>query len=113
MRSINTGSADYGTILEHIFQVHQTAVVHMLRIVIAVMKLDQPFFMRLHDIRRKQKSSCKILTDLTSHVITLNAVDRRILVGVFLFYFLIISFNKGQDLLIRCIRLTAISLLYR
>ena len=63
--------------------------------------MDDSFFMCLYDLVRQQKTSRDILADLTSHIITLYTVDGRILIGIFLFYFLIITFDQTQDLFIR------------
>ncbi len=63
--------------------------------------MDNPLLMRLNNILRQQKPLGNILADLASHIVALHAVDRRIFIGVFLLYFLIITFNQAKDLLIR------------
>ncbi len=66
----------------------------MLGKIVRIMKMDQPLLMRLHDIRCEQKPSCDILAHLARHIIALHAVDRRILVGILLFDFLVIALEE-------------------
>ena len=40
----NHGLADDGAVLEHIFQIYQTAVMHMLRKIVGIMEMNQPLF---------------------------------------------------------------------
>ena len=94
LRRIDHRLADNRTVLKHVLQIDQTAVVHVLRKIIRVMKMDDSFLMRLYDLRWQKESSGDILADLTGHIISLYAVYSRILVGVLLFYFLVIAFQQ-------------------
>ncbi len=85
---------DHRAVLQHILQVDQTAVVHMLGKIIRIMKMDDPFLMSLHDIRRQQETLRDILAHFARHIIALHAVDRRILIGILLFYFLIVALQQ-------------------
>ena len=59
--------------------------------------MNDSLLMRLHNIRRQQKSLCDILADLTCHVVTLYAVDRRVFVGIFLFGLFVVAFDQRKD----------------
>ena len=97
---LDQGSADNRAVLEHVLQVHQAAVVHMLGKVIRVMEVDDAFFMGFPDIFRQQETLGDILADLSCHIVSLHAIDRRVFVGIFLFDFFVVILQKSQDLLI-------------
>ena len=86
---------DHRAVLQHILQIYQTTVVHMLGKVICIVKMDNSFLMRLDHFRRQKETSCNILADLPCHIVTLNAVDSGILIGIFLFHFLIIALDQA------------------
>ena len=66
----------------------------MLCKIVCVMEMDKSLFMCLHNIFRKQETLRDVLADLTGHIITLYAVDRRILVGILLLDFLVVTLEK-------------------
>ena len=76
----NHRAADNGAVLKHIFQIYKITVVHMLRKVIGVMEMNQPVFMRLHNILRQKDSLGQVFGNFTRHVIALYAVYSGILV---------------------------------
>ena len=98
----NPGLADHGSVLQHILQVYQVTVVHVLGKVIRIMEMDDPLLVRLHDILGKKHTLGQVLAHLTGHIIPLHAVDRGVLIGVFLFHILIITL----DTVVRGIGLT-------
>ena len=53
MRFFDHRTADHRSVLQHIFQIDQTAVMHMLRKIIRIMEMDNSVFMRFHDILRQ------------------------------------------------------------
>ena len=55
------------------------------------MEVDETLFMGFHNVFRQKESFGNVLADLTGHIVTLNAVNRRIFVRVLLFHFLIIA----------------------
>ena len=66
---LNQGARDNGAVLEHILQVDQTAVVHTLEVVIAVVEVNDTLFMRLGDFLRQENPVCDIPVHLIcSHV---------------------------------------------
>jgi len=79
---LNQGTADDGAVLQHILQVHQIAVMHVLSKIVRVMEMDDALLMGLNDIRRKQNPAGDILADFAGHIVALDAVDRRVLVGI-------------------------------
>ncbi len=100
MRFFNQGTAYNRSVLQHIFQIHKVAVVHMLRKIVGVVKMDYTLFVRFDYIPGQKYAACYILAHFARHIVTLNTVNGRVLVGVFLLYFLIITFNKRKYLFI-------------
>ena len=101
VRALDQCLADHGAVLQHILQVYKIAVVHMLCKIVGVMEVDDSLLIRLNNIFRKKKSSREILADLSSHIVTLYAVDRRILVGIFLHNLFVVALDQGQDPVVR------------
>ena len=62
--------------------------------------MNQTFFVCGNHFLRQQKSSGDILTHLTRHIVTLYTVHNRILIGILLFHFFIVTFQKTQYLFI-------------
>ena len=54
MGLLDEGARDDGAVLQHVFQVHQVAVVHMLRIVVCVMEVDDALFVGVNNLLRQQ-----------------------------------------------------------
>ena len=102
---LNPGFADNRAVLQHVLQVHQVAVVHVLGKIIGVMEMDDALLVSLHDVLGKEHPLGQVLADLPGHVIPLHTVDRWILVGILLLHILIIALNQGQNAVIRCIGL--------
>ena len=98
MRLFNHCSADNRSVLQHIIKIDKIAIVHTLDIVICIMEMYYSFSMCINYILRKQQSFCHITADFTSQIISLNTVDYRIFITVFLFCFFIIAVNKTHDL---------------
>ena len=74
------GPADNSPVLEHVLQIDQIAVVHVLRIVIRIMEVDDPGLIRLNDILRQEHPLGQVTADLPRHIVPLDTVDRRVLV---------------------------------
>ena len=87
----NHGLADDGAVLKHVFQIDKAAVVHMLRKIIGIMKMNNTLFMSLRHVFGEKKAFGNILADFAGHVIPLHTVDNRIFVGVFLQYLFIVA----------------------
>ena len=51
---LDQGAGDNGAVLQHVLQVHQVAVVHMLGEIIGVVEMDDALLMGLHDILGQQ-----------------------------------------------------------
>ena len=103
---LDHGAADDRAVLEHILQIDQIAVMHMLGIIIRIMKMDDPLAVRLHDVFRKKHPARQVLAHLAGHVISLHAVDRRILIGILLLHIFIVALDQGKDPVVRCICLS-------
>ena len=93
-------------VLQHILKVHEIAVVHMLGIVVHVVEMDDALVVRLYDVSGQKKTRSDVLGDLAGHVVALDGVDRRILVGVLLLHVLVVAFDERHDLLVGRVRLT-------
>ena len=64
----------------------------MLCKIICIMEMNQSLFMGIYNILRQEQTLCYVFADLTCHIISLNAVNSRIFIGIFLFDFFIITF---------------------
>ena len=51
----NEGAGDDGAVLQHVLQVHQITVVHVLSIIVGVMEVDDALLVSLHDVRGQQQ----------------------------------------------------------
>ena len=54
MRLFNERSGNNRSVLQHIFQIYQVAVMHVLRKVIGVVEVDNALFVRLYHIFGKK-----------------------------------------------------------
>ena len=97
MGLLNEGLADDRTVLKHILQIDQIAVVFSLGKVIRIVEMNDSFFMGFDNIFRKEKSFCQVLGNFPGHVIALGGIDDRILIGVFLLDFFIGKVDQGED----------------
>ena len=97
MRLLDLRPADDRAVLEHILEVHEVAVVHMLGKIVRVMEMDDARFVRLHDVGREQDTVGQIPADLARHVVALDGVDGRVLVRVLLLDLFIITFNQREN----------------
>ena len=93
----NIGAGDHGAVLQHILQVDQIAVVHVLRKVVGIVEVDQALIVCLDDLRVQQQAGGQVFGDLTSHIVTLDAVHGGVLVGVLLLDFLVLALDQAED----------------
>ena len=68
MGLLNPGLADNRAVLQHVLQVHQVAVVHVLGKIIGVMEMDDALLVSLHDVLGKEHPLGQVLADLPGHV---------------------------------------------
>ena len=101
VRLLNQSAGNDRAVLQHIVQVDEVAVVHMLGIVVGIVEVDDAFLVRFDDLRGKQHTHRQILADLTGHIVALDAVDGGVLVGVLLLDFLVVALDQGQNLVVR------------
>ena len=100
VRALDHGARDDGTVLQHIFQIHQVAVVHMLREVVRIVEVDDAFVVRAHHIGRKQQAHRDVLGHFARHIVALHGVHRGVLVGVLLLRLLVVALNEREDLVV-------------
>ena len=101
MGLLDKGAGDHGAVLQHIIQIHQIAVVHMLGIVVGIVEVNDAGLMSRYNFRGQQNPAGDVLTDLTGHVVTLNRVDGGVLVGVLLLDFLVVALDQAEDPIVR------------
>ena len=94
---IDHSLADHRSILKHVLQVNEVTVMLSLSKIVRIMKMNDPLFVCLYNIRWKQQTAGQILADLSRHIVALGGVDHRILVGIFLVYFLVNVIDQCQD----------------
>ena len=97
MGLLDHGLADNSTVLQHVLKVHQVAVVHMLGIVVCIMEVDDTFLVCIDNLLWKKKTGCNVSADFSSHVVSLDTVYNRILVGVLLLDLLIVTFDEAKN----------------
>ena len=97
MGLFNEGAGDDGAVLQHVVQVDQVAVVHVLGKVVGVVEVDDAFLVGLDDVLRQQHAHGQVLGDLARHVVTLDRVDGGVLVGVLLLDFFVVALDQAED----------------
>ena len=100
MRLLDQRTGDHGTVLQHILQIDQIAIVHMLCKIVHVVEVDQPLIVRFDDLRRQQQPPGDVLGNFPGHVVALDTVDGRILIGIFLLDLLIVALEQAHDLIV-------------
>ena len=97
---LDEGTGDDGAVLQHILQVHQIAVVHVLGVIISVMEVDDALPVGFHDLLRQQDALRDVTAHFAGHVVPLGGIHHRVLVGVFLLGLLVAALDQGEDLLV-------------
>ena len=99
-------AGDNRAVLQHILQIDQIAVVHVLCVVVRVVEMDDALVVGLDDLLRQKNTVGDIPGNLTRHVVTLGGVDDGILIGVFLLGLLVVAFDEAEDLVVGGVGLT-------
>ncbi len=73
---------------------------HVLGKIVGIVKVDHAVVVGFHDVMGEQETAGDVLGHFAGHVVTLNGVDQGILVGVFLFDFLVVALQQRHDLLV-------------
>ena len=100
VRLFDQRTGNDGAVLQHVVQVDQVTVVHVLGKIVRIMEMDDAIFVGLDHLRRQQHTHGQVLGDLTGHIVTLHRVDGGVLVGVFLLDFLVVALDQCQDAVI-------------
>ena len=106
MRLLDERARNDRAVLEHIFQIDQIAVVHMLGKIITVVEVDDALFVRPHDVGRQQNTVGDVLGHLPRHIVALHAVHRGIFIGILLLYLFVVAFDETENTVIRRIGLS-------
>ena len=96
----NERTGDDRAVLQHVFEVHEVAVVHVLGIIIRVVEMDDACLMRFDNLLRQQHPARQVLGDLARHIVALHGVDGGVLVGVFLLDLLVVRFDQRENLVV-------------
>ena len=97
---LNQRPGNDGAVLQHILQIHQIAVVHMLGIIVGVVEVDDALPVGFHNLLRQQDPLRDVPAHLAGHIVPLGGVHHRVLVGVFLLGLLVAALDEGEDLLV-------------
>ena len=100
MRFFDHCLADDRSVLKHVFEIDQIAVMFFLCIIIGVVKMNDSLIVRIHNFFRQQQTHRKVLADLPRHIIALRRIDACIFVGIFLIDFFVAALNERQNLCI-------------
>ena len=73
---------------------------HVLGEVVRIVEVNQALVVGIHDLLGQQHALRQVLGNLAGHVVALNGVDGRVLVGVLLLDLFVIALNQRQDLVI-------------
>ena len=106
MRTLDEGTRDDRAVLEHVLEVDEVAVVHVLREVVGIMEVNDAVVVGFDDLAGQEHAHGEVLGNLARHVIALHGVDSRVLVGVLLLDFLVVALDKREDLVIGGVALT-------
>ena len=98
---LNQRPGDDGAVLQHVLQIHQVAVVHVLSEVVGVVEMDDALLVGLHNLLGQQQPLAEVPGDLAGHVIPLGGVHHRVFVGVFLLGLLVAAFDEAEDAVVR------------
>ena len=100
MGLLNQRTGNHGAVLQHILQVHQITVVHMLGIIVGVMEMNDATLMGCHNFSRQQNAVGDVLRDFARHIVTLHRIDGGVFVGVLLLDLLVVALNQAEDAVI-------------
>ena len=100
VRLFNERAGDDRAVLQHVFEVYEVAVVHVLREIVHIMEMDDALLVCIDDFARKQNAARDVFGDLAGHVIALDAVYGWIFIRVFLLDFLVVALDKAENLVI-------------
>ena len=87
--------------MQHIFEIDEIAIVHMLREIVGVVEMNNALIVRGDDILGKENAAREILGNFPRHIIPLHAVDRGIFIGVFLLHLFVIALDERENLRVR------------
>ena len=98
--TLDQRTGDDGAVLQHVLQIHQVAVVHVLGKVVGVVEVDDALPVCLHDVGGQQDALAQVAAHLAGHVVPLGGVDHGVLVGVFLLGLFVAALDQTEDLII-------------
>ena len=100
MGPLDEGARDHGAVLQHVLEVHEVAVVHVLGIIVRVVEVDDALLMCLDDVLGQEDAVGQVAADLARHVVALRGVDDGVLVAVLLLGLLVVALDEAEDLVV-------------
>ena len=100
MGLLDHGAGDDGAVLQHVLEVHQVAVVHVLGVVVGIVEVDDAGLVRLDHIGGEQLAHGQVLGDLAGHVVALDGHHGGVLVRVLLLDLLVVRLDQREDLVV-------------
>ena len=73
---------------------------HVLGKVVRIMEVNQALIVSIHNLLGQQHALGQVLGDLAGHIVALNGVDGRVLVGVLLLDLFVVALDQRQDLVV-------------
>ena len=110
VRALNERAGDHGAVLQHVVEVDEVAVVHVLRVVVGIVEVDDALLVRLDNVGGEKVAHGEVLGDLAGHVVALDGDDGGVLVGVLLLDLLVVALDEGEDLVVRRVLLALLVL---
>ena len=101
MRALDERAGDDRAVLQHVLEIHEVAVVHVLGEIVGIMEMDDALVVGLDDLGGQEHALREVLGNLTGHIVALHGVDRGVLIGVLLLDLFVVALDKGQDLIVR------------
>ena len=98
MRRLNHFPVHHGAVLQHIADVNQAAVEDRLDEVVCIMEVNGTLVVGLGNVLGQQLTPGQVPTRQASDIITLGGGEHRILVGVLLRHFLVLSLHQAKDI---------------
>ena len=104
MRALDKRAGNDGAVLQHVFQVHEVAIVHVLREVVGIVEVDNAFVVGGHDFGRQQQAHSDVFGNLAGHVVALHGIHRGVLVRILLLHFFVVALDERQDFVVGRVR---------
>ena len=100
VRLFNECSSNDRSVLEHILQIHQVAVMNGLGRIIRIVKMNTSLVMCRRDFGGQDKSACQVAIYLTSNIVSLCGNDIGVFIRILLLRIRTTAVQNGKDFVI-------------